>query len=268
MYMRYKDIKMKPLFRVSSCLSGVHQRVWKRETSMTTKALLKRSTDEETEEKVEQRSSPVKLIKLDHAILYTGGATGADTLFATTAVAKGHRVVIKSFRGHRVNSSKECHIEYLQESQYAECDRLLKDACIALKRYIPWKNGPYVVNLLRCGVLQARNVERVYAVSDFEEANASKDKFDAFRGSESVGVLRGTAWACQVFAMQFKDQEGPIELYLFSQSRKSWWQCHCVAQRFFWRQIEAPPPPTGYYAGIGTRDLLPVGAESIRALYR
>jgi hypothetical protein len=134
-----------------------------------------------------------------------------------------------------------------------------------------------IVSLLSRNYYQIKDVEAVYAVGDFDKGGWIR--------KDSVGVDGGTGWTCQMFFDRFFDEftSSPdtrrfIPLYFFSQAQGAWFQCElrdsivdfekqihgCVPQ---WHKIEAPPKPSGNYAGIGTRQLKCNGKEAIHSLF-
>lgn len=89
--------------------------------------------------------------------------------------------------------------------------------------------------------------------------------------SHSVMLDGGTAWGCQIFvarqATSVPETGKRIPLYVFDQITEAWYQCYVDKTSLTWESIHSPPPPTGSYAGIGSRDLTPAGRQAIRHVY-
>lgn len=175
---------------------------------------------------------------------FSGGAIGSDIAWGERAKAEGHKVCHLSFEGHKTQASS---LKILSQEELIVADRSLQIANSTLKRKRP--SSEYTLSLLRRNYYQVRNVATCYAISETDT---------------KMMVKGGTAWAVQMFIDRF-DQEA-CECYLLVQSEKLWYKWGS----FGWEGIETHliPAPKGLYAGIGTRQLLPTGKESIDELYR
>lgn len=175
-------------------------------------------------------------------ICYSGGATGADTLFGECAEQAGHQIVHYSFKGHRKIPK---HGVILSQEQLNEADPYLKEVNKWLKRSFPCRFES-TTNLLRRNYWQIKDTEKVYAISEIDEHSLVKG---------------GTAWAVHMAILR----KVPC-VWVFDQAKNCW---------FMWRiggcewhlYTGIPNMPCGKYTGIGTRDLKPNGIKAIKELY-
>lgn len=176
------------------------------------------------------------------SICLSGGAKGADQQWGMTAGKAGHMVVHWSFKGHKTHVPSSEVVE-LSPEQLEEANPHCKRASVGIKRWFPPKNE-FVGNLLRRNWYQVENAESVYAVANLTDE----------------GVSGGTAWAVQMFIDRHDGAACPV--YLFDQISEQWFTWTATG----WNAITEVPPPTGVWAGIGSRDLTNKGKEAIRAL--
>lgn len=183
-------------------------------------------------------------------ILLTGGAAGADTMFAKCAAQAKHQVVHWVFSGFK--TKLRSNLYELTDELLTEADSFVLRANKGLNRTFPTKNS-YTNNLIRRNYYQVKWCSSVYAVS----------KFDS--GGSMLNVDGGTAWAMQMYADRFMYDQEPFELcnlYLYDQNYKCWYHWNKV-----WTSIDSPPTPQGVYAGIGSREINNDGIAAIQALY-
>lgn len=174
-------------------------------------------------------------------ICLSGGADDADLLWGMTAGKAGHQVFHFSFRGHETQAPTD-EIVVLTENQLKEADPYLEKANASLKRR--WPASSYTVrSLLRRNFYQVKDAYSVYAVSKIKDGK----------------VDGGTAWAVQMFLDRHEGQ--PCACYVYDQTSASWYKWEG-----FWVQIDAPPFPSGIWAGIGSRKLKPHGRTAIKTL--
>lgn len=176
-------------------------------------------------------------------ICLSGGAVGADLQFGMCAGKIGHRVFHFIFPGHRSTAPAD-ELVTLTLDQLALADEHLHRANLTLGREWPVAN-PFTAKLLRRNFYQVCDAEAVYAVASFDDDGH---------------VSGGTSWAVQMFLDRFNADRR--NAFVFDQNSDGWftWDCGWVA-------IDAPPTPSGAYAGIGSRKLQQNGKEAIRTLY-
>lgn len=175
-------------------------------------------------------------------ICLSGGAVGWDMQWGMCAGMLGHMVVHWSFKGHRTKCPPS-EVAELTPDQLLEADPYLHRANKTLMRTFPPKS-PHATNLLRRNWYQVRDADSVYAGSEFDE-----------RGL----VVGGTAWAVQMFIDRHNSEA--CSCYVFDQINGKWFKWEGR-----WEPIQSPPVPTGIWAGIGSRTLLPAGKQAIRTL--
>jgi len=205
--------------------------------------------------------------------LQTGGAEGADTEFARVALEHGHRAHVMTFRGHHGKEAQPQGVVRKEQSR-ADLDNVVKNQYERARKLL-WRAPPksaYVRDLLARNYFAVKHAETVYAITDFEDASPADPAPRC-----NVNISGGTAYACQMFASVFPDDDVVSELiplYVFAQTNSRWYQCRVItsttaAPLFGWEPMsQPPPPPTGTYAGIGARSLKPSGRQAIRSLYQ
>jgi hypothetical protein len=190
-------------------------------------------------------------------LLYSGGATGADTIFAAHAKNAGHEVRNFSFAGHKT----KCRDRFvLDERDLKANDEYLKIISRQLKRSYPTRTES-TNNLLRRNVFQiiGTNEENhtlgVYAISTF---SGKSDGIDSVSG--------GTAWAVATAIVEggYGKHEG-LPVSVFDQNLGVWFLWDYNSNMFL---TGDPPPFPKIYTGIGTRDINDAGVMAIRDLYR
>lgn len=188
--------------------------------------------------------------------IVTGGAYGADLVFATAAVDCNVPVTIVSFEGHRCIGPRGCTLRKLTASELAACDAALAQTASALRRAVPSGSGCYVLNLLR------RNM----AIVGGRDALVAVGKFD-----RDGNVDGGTAWGVQRY---IHAGSGPV--FFFDQGSARW---------LLWNREERtwtamPSAPTIDAVGsvtdasvveiacIGSRELTKDGSLAIQAFFK
>ena len=186
-------------------------------------------------------------------ILYSGGAKGADTIFALCAEHEGHQIIAFSFPGHKISGpGKKRDLSVGELESYVD---EVHAAGKALKRSFSKKpvdhpRWAYVRNLLLRdawqihGELGVGSTETVYAVGRLN--------------AEKTGLEGGTGYGVQI-----AKAVGSIPIFVFDLATDHW---HMLVEGEF-APCQQPPKPVGIYTGIGTRDLTDAGIEAIWALY-
>lgn len=174
-------------------------------------------------------------------ICMSGGADGADLQWGMCAGKAGHKVIHWSFEGARSSAPLD-ELVRIPNDLLIQADEHLKKANNTLQRKLPF-NKPWVINLLRRNYYQVGNSKAVYAVSTMINGE----------------VQGGTAWATQMYLDMNPDNP---ECYVFEQTEARWYS----RQNNAWNVIDAPPSPSGIWAGIGSRDLNKAGKDAIRKL--
>lgn len=174
--------------------------------------------------------------------LLTGGAPGADTVFAQQAKQHQHEIKAFSFDDH--NTKQQEGVVVLNQKQLDYAYPFLKIANKTLKRKIP-DNDSYVYKLLARNYYQIKTSQQVYAVArlTFEQ---------------QARVVGGTAWAVQM-AINYN-----IPVLLFDMHKNRWMKWNDITR---WSEATEVPKFPERYTGIGSRDLSQKGVQAIVDLY-
>ena len=176
-------------------------------------------------------------------ICYSGGATGADTVFEEMCMLNDIKVIAWGFQGHKTNSKNN---KILNQDELDEGFEHVKIANKTLKRNI-YKLSPYVKNLL------SRNWYQVlYSDAIFATANMNDDY---------MTVAGGTGWAIQM-AVNNKKQ-----IYVFDQKTDLWFE-YDYSIGFKTMDINIIPKLTERFAGIGSREMTDNGMLAIKKLFQ
>jgi hypothetical protein len=178
------------------------------------------------------------------AILNSGGADGADTVFGECAEQVGHEVRHYAFDGMKTKWG--CYLKVLTDEQLHEADPFLKKANFTLKRKFPC-SSVYVDNLLRRNYFQIKDTRAVYAAAPLGKV-----------------VEGGTGWAVQMAIDQYV-----MLIYLFDLKTNKWMQWggnkfHEILSIDMIRPVDLT---SAVYTGIGSRKLTSHGELAIRGLY-
>lgn len=185
----------------------------------------------------------------------SGGAVGADLEWGHTAEAIGHGVIHFSFANARTSAPSQT-LEILTAKELEAADFYCHRANRSLGRKFPSRSW-HTTNLLRRDWYQVAAASSCYGVSTLGVPPGPTIPL----GTVIAGnVKSGTAWAVQMF-IDRHDGEA-CACYLFDQILCHWFQWHGDG----WQCIYEAPKPLGVYAGIGARDLLPIGQIAIRVL--
>lgn len=173
-------------------------------------------------------------------ICFSGGARGSDLAWGNFAEGRGDTVIHFSFEGHQEHV---LHRLVLNQEQLDLALPALERASKNLKRSLKGR-PPFVMNLLKRNWYQVKNTDSIYAVGTIIDNK----------------VTGGTAWAVQ---MAIDRNVGNI--FFFDQLTEKWYLWNNF---FFWVSLveDRPPPPSGKWTGIGTRELSDAGRKAILEL--
>lgn len=181
--------------------------------------------------------------------LISGGAKGADTLWAIYAEKYGHNII--HYITGRINGPNQYVVT---DEQLNVVKPFVVHANKTLGRRYPTK--PYINKLLERNFYQINNTNSLYSVGYLEPDGRIKG---------------GTAWANQMFYQQYGSTK---PAYFFDQFRERWYlmigdpgSSNLTVFDDRWENINKPPRPSGVYTGIGSRELLISGQEAIKNLY-
>lgn len=168
------------------------------------------------------------------ARLHTGGAQGADEVWAECALQAGHCVSIYSFKGHSRRTSRGGVLVLVEMTPALENE--LRSVATQLARNIGHR---YIKQLLARNVALGLAVDSLYAVGRL--VNGAPDG--------------GTAWACQVALKR------GLPVYFYDTNTGTWFDIRNNVP------TGEPPRPSGNYGGIGSRDLPVNGHKAILRLF-
>jgi len=184
-------------------------------------------------------------------ILYSGGAEGADSIFALCAQHRGDEVYAFSFPGHKVEligkvELNDGDLELHLESIMTAAKGLKRSFSRTMPKHPRFR---FIRSLILRNAWQIMGNDRgptesVYAVSPLNKFHNQ--------------VIGGTAWAIEIAIRQMQ-----IPVYVFDLKTEKWYVW--VEDKF--HSTQQPLPPTGIYTGIGSRNLTDVGIEAIGNLY-
>lgn len=198
--------------------------------------------------------------------LVTGGALGADSVWAAEGRTAGLKVEIMSFEGHKMKIPSGASVQLLTANDIRAADAALATAASRLRRPMASGRNLYVRNLLRRNHTIVARADALFAVGSLEEKRPA--------ALSSVQVAGGTGWSCQLFADVQPSALAALDLFLFDQRCQSWFQCRMtaaagrplcwaaislaeiVSRRSRWRRI----------AAVGTRKLSQNGRTAIKAV--
>ena len=179
--------------------------------------------------------------KIETAVLHSGGAVGADTVFGV--IGEQYGVLKENIKHYYVEGNKTPSGNApLTQEQANTADARLVQANQTLNRSWPTAST-YVNNLLRRNWFQVKNSDAVFAISVLD-------------ANKPGTVKGGTGWAVQMAI----DANKPV--FVFDQGKKQW---------FTWdgkKFVETETPTlTPNFAGVGKRAITDAGKEAIRDVY-
>lgn len=191
-------------------------------------------------------------------VLVTGGATGADAVWATSARRAGYDVLVTSFAGHTACVPDGAHVRLLSVAEAATVDPVLQVVAGVLGRSVG--RSLYVRNLLRRNIALALDVDALLAVTS---------------GVVTSGRLPGgTAWACTAFLLDRDRDRDRGGLYIYDEDARGWVSVTLGASP---PCVETSPVDvatvrhvlytTARVGAIGSRRMSHVGGAAIAALF-
>ena len=194
-----------------------------------------------------------KILDQYKSIIYSGGAAGADTIWATAGKERGIQTVNYTFEGHEHIAAKAPGIpQVLSEADLMKANPAVAKAARYLDKNAP--NPGYVLNLIRRNWFQVKNAQAVYAVGKIEDGTKGRGALNP--ELKNKAVRGGTGWTVAM-AIQGKK---PVHVY--DSSTKKWWTFNHKSGYF--QPIKGlPPKPPRNWAAIGSskEDYTPKDAE-------
>jgi len=173
------------------------------------------------------------------AILFSGGAPGAEAAFGEAAERHGVEEVNFTFAGHRIVRSRG--IRVLNHEELAGGDVSLEYVSRLMRRR--YSNAPTIRRVLQTLWYQVNNGQEVYVVGTI---------------LDDLTVRGGTGWGAEFAKLCNKP------LFVFDQSKDSWFRWTGSA----WEQPGTPPVIAhAHFTGTGTRHLQDNGRQAINQLF-
>ena len=187
-------------------------------------------------------------------INHSGGAEGSDTEWELIGEKYGVITKAYSFEGHKTQSKNRV-ILTLDELEKA-AQHLVK-ANKKLKRCFP-PQSRYIKALLLRNYYQVKNSELILAIGYFDmTVDDIKDGIDKLKPFNLKG---GTAWAVQ---MAIDMRKG---IHIFDSTLNNWYYYN-YATNMYDKYLGTPNIAVENFAGIGTRDITPLGIKAISNVY-
>src|SRR6186997_2572708 len=177
----------------------------------------------------------------DEAILFSGGAPGAEAEFGACAERHGIEEVNFTFDGHKIDRHRGVRVLNHEELQAGDVS-LEYVSRLMHRRYT---DSPTIRKVLQTLWYQVNHGQEIYVIGTILED----------------GVVRGgTGWGAEFAKLCNKP------LYVFDQDKDAWFNWGGVE----WRELAADAGPIvthPHFTGTGTRNLQSNGRQAIEQLY-
>jgi hypothetical protein len=201
--------------------------------------------------------------------LHTGGAPGADSVWAQRAYVTSHHVKVFSFDGHKrtrlVDDQGHHELIMLDKGSEQLCNMALEQTAIHVNKKLHATG--YERHLLERDYNMVREAQALYAVGHFLEHTEHDSR---------LRIAGHTSWTTELFLdillardPTIHDDNVMLPVYFFSQDTSKWYQLHHTSMdNFRWVHIDSDKvtKPHGNYVGIGSRELTNVGTNAIMKL--
>lgn len=172
-------------------------------------------------------------------ILYSGGATGAETCFGEFAEKYGIDEVNFSFEGHDTGRTRG--IRVLNHEELKNGDVSLTYVSTLMHRTYP--NTSFMRKVLQTIWYQVNSSQEIFVIGTILEDNT---------------VNGGTGWGAEFAKICNKT------LYVFDQEKNSWFKWN----KSHWIEFNEPVITNIHFSGTGTRFLKDTGRKAIEELYK
>lgn len=178
------------------------------------------------------------MITKDNAILFSGGATGAEAYFGMTAEKYGIDEVNFSFEGHEIERTRGIRI--LNHEEMKQGDFSLTYASNLMNRKYP--ETPLFRKILQSIFYQINNSQEIFVIGKIQEDNTVKG---------------GTGWGAEFAKICNKT------LFVFDQDQNNWFKWNGKD----WISTSNPVITQPHFCGTGTRILKSQGKKAIDGLF-
>lgn len=191
-------------------------------------------------------------IDFDKIVCHSGGAVGADSEWDAIGREFGVKTRAYSYKTKYHDSDSKVEIS---EKDYLEGVEEIKKANKTLCRFGIDK----YMNLLARNWAQAKYSKQVFAIGTIVKAGEKSAK--GYKNKAKHDVVDGGTGYCVMMAIN-----NERSVFVFDQERKKWFRWSYTSVRFV-EMKEVPAITEQNFAGIGTRELLPIGKAAIRSVY-
>lgn len=191
-------------------------------------------------------------------VIMTGGAFGADTLWAEAA-PPGVPVTAVSFEGHTV------HMQDL----YSRVIRLSKRKCSEIAMSVPFREACRILNKTASKEYTVRLIARNFELAAKADVLlAVSQRPPASTHGKAVGVEGGTGWTCQFFVAH-NTAVGPLNMYCTTTTFAQWYRCYRdSASCLYWKECEPPTALRGRIGCVGTRDITAAARPTMKRVLK
>ncbi len=204
-------------------------------------------------------------------LFYSGGAIGADTLWAQEAEKHGYRTLAFTFKKHKVQPPAERVI--LKKEDLEKADPTILKASDRLRRPFP-RDNEFVNKLL------SRNFHQVFpSVQEQPELKQTDEVYAIGYLDDKGKVMGGTAWAIECVKVYWENgstgflSSPSIPVHFFNQETNKW----LYADQFSndkWEEIpleDIQLEELLYLRTItliGSREVTPEGQQAIKDIFK
>ena len=177
-------------------------------------------------------------MKRGEAILFSGGAAGAEAAFGACAEAHGVEEVNFTFDGHKI--ARQRGVRVLNHEELQAGDVSLEYVSRLMHRR--FTDAPTIRKVLQTLWYQVNNGQEIYVVGQILEDDTVKG---------------GTGWGAEFAKLCNKP------LFVFDQEKQKWFRWDGSA----WQETSEPAIGHSQFTGTGTRFLNDAGARAIEELF-
>jgi hypothetical protein len=192
-----------------------------------------------------------KLLDKTNIVCHSGGAVGSDTYWETIGEEFGVKTKAYSYKTNYHQSKNKVEIS---DEDYKEGIEEINKANKWLNRYGIHK----YMNLLARNWAQVKYSDQILAIGTIVRVGEKNPKGYYNKGKFDM-VDGGTGYACQMAINNAKF------VYVYDQIREKWFRWSYSSLSY----VECKCPKIEYqnFAGIGTREINPMGIQAIREVF-
>lgn len=192
-------------------------------------------------------------LDLNNITCHSGGAVGSDFFFQDIGKLYNIKTKAYSYRTRYHTSTDKVEIS----------DDDYKEGIIQIKRANHWLNRYGIdkyMNLLARNWSQVKYSKQIFAIGTIVDIGKKSPK-GYYSKSKYQSVDGGTGYAVQMGIDNLRD------IWVFEQNKQKWCRWSYSSMSFVETNI-IPKIEVQDFAGIGTREILPIGIQAIKDLYK